>query len=144
MVRFGESSAAEYLIVEVPAGRAAGNGRREVLSVVIGFSAFGEVSSLGERRVSMKIRREHGIAPPEVDAKMTALAERIADQYGLKVVSRGHRSITAARTGANATVSWDDESLSLEVELGFLLRPLRGVIERTIREGLDKEIQGEE
>jgi putative polyhydroxyalkanoate system protein len=83
------------------------------------------------------IRREHGLGLEGAHAA----AERMAEHLGRKFDLRGSwdgNTLRFERPGVTGFLAITAKDLHLSVSLGFLLRALRGSLERAIHEELDK------
>lgn len=86
--------------------------------------------------ISMK--RKHGLEDADdVRSRIEGLAEKISDRLGGTWRWQGDEAVCAAR-GAEARVCYDAESISLDVKLPLMLRPLRGMLETKIEEYFDR------
>ena len=80
------------------------------------------------------MRRQHGFDDPvDVRSRIEGLAEKVADRLGGTWCWEGDEAVCEAR-GAEARVGYDDESISIDVSLPLMLRPLRGKLEAKIEE----------
>ena len=69
-----------------------------------------------------------------------AAADRMADDLGRKFDLRGDwkgNILHFERPGVNGSLSIDDKNLHLTVSLGFLLKAMKGSIERAVMSQLD-------
>ncbi len=86
--------------------------------------------------ISMK--REHGLEDPvDVRSRIEGIAERLSDRLGGSWCWEGDEAVCQAR-GAEARVGYDDRSISLDVKLPLVLRPLRGKLESKIEEYFER------
>ena len=85
--------------------------------------------------ISMK--RKHDLDPEEVQARIAKLAGRLSDRLGGSWCWEGQEAICEAR-GAKARVGFDETSISMQVKLPMMLRPMRGRLEAKIEEYFDE------
>jgi putative polyhydroxyalkanoate system protein len=85
--------------------------------------------------ISMK--RCHALSAEQARGRIESLAQRMADRLGGAWRWQGDQAICEAR-GARACVSYDAETVSIDVDLPFMLRPLRGALEAKIEEYFER------
>ena len=82
----------------------------------------------------ISMRREHGFEEPEdVRSRIEGLADKVASRLGGSWRWDGDCAVCEAR-GAEARVGYDQESVSIDVSLPLMLRPLKGKLEGKIEE----------
>lgn len=86
-------------------------------------------------QISMK--RSHALGAAQARGQIEQLADRMAERLGGAWRWQGERAICEVR-GARACVSYDATTVSIEVELPFLMRPMRGVLEAKIEEYFER------
>ncbi len=86
--------------------------------------------------ISMK--RKHGFDDAnDVRSRIEGLADKVSDRLGGTWSWEGDEVVCASR-GAKARVGYDAESISIDVSLPLMLRPLRGKLEVKIEEYFDR------
>lgn len=85
--------------------------------------------------ISMK--RSHDLEPDEVRSRIEGLAEQLANRLGGRWRWQGEEAVCEAR-GAKARVNYDASSISLDVSLPLILRPLRGKLESKVEEYFER------
>jgi putative polyhydroxyalkanoate system protein len=88
----------------------------------------------------IEVRRSHALGK---DAAWKS-AERIAQQLQIEMKGRYHRegdNLKFECPGAHGYIRVGENEVRVEVELSFLLRPLRGHIEQEINEYLDQGLR---
>jgi putative polyhydroxyalkanoate system protein len=83
------------------------------------------------------LRRTHGLAPAEARAMAERLLERLGREFGLQGHWAGD-TLRFQRPGVQGHLALGPEELRLQVTLGFLLKAMRGRIERAIAQELDR------
>lgn len=82
----------------------------------------------------ISFKREHGFEDPDdVRSRIEGLAEKLAERLGGSWTWQGDRAVCEAR-GAKADVGYDDKSISIDISLPLMLRPLRSRLESKIDE----------
>lgn len=81
------------------------------------------------------IVRRHSLDHDHAIDVANRLAQRMAAEYHLKYEWRGD-TLHCHRTGVTGQVSVRPTEIRVHLQLGFLLRPLKGRIEREIEEQL--------
>jgi putative polyhydroxyalkanoate system protein len=85
------------------------------------------------------IRRRHHLGLVNAKRLAEALARRLQNKLGGTFTWNGNE-LQFQRRGASGSATVTEDSVQIRVELGLLLRPLRGRIEREIRAGLDEQL----
>ncbi len=85
----------------------------------------------------ISMSRDHGLSPEEVEASIERLADRLAERLGGSWSWEGRIAICQAR-GAHARVGYDETTISLDVTLPMLLKPLRGRLEAKVEEYFER------
>jgi len=87
----------------------------------------------------MNIRRSHQLGVEEARSRATEIAEHLDRQFSLTSRWQGDRLLVSGN-GVNGHLIVAEESIELEVRLGFALKlmegPIRSAIESTIDEHL--------
>ncbi len=81
----------------------------------------------------ISIKRSHALGAEKARVQIEQLAARMAERLGGAWRWQGEQAVCEAR-GARACVFYDDKTVSIEVELPFMMRPMRGVLESKIEE----------
>jgi len=79
------------------------------------------------------MKRSHALGAEQARGQIELLAARMAERLGGVWRWQGERAICEAR-GAKACVFYDATSVSIEVDLPFMLRPMRGILESKLEE----------
>jgi putative polyhydroxyalkanoate system protein len=89
------------------------------------------------------VRRHHDLGLAKAKRLAGKLARKLCSELGGTYTWKGNE-LHFQRTGASGTVTVTKDSVQIRVELGLLLRPLRGRIDREIRAGLDAHLGHED
>ncbi len=84
----------------------------------------------------IEVKRTHGLGLPAARKS----AEKMADHLGMKFDLKGRwegDTLVFQRPGVSGTLAITDRELHLAVTLGFLLKALKGSIERAVHDELD-------
>jgi len=85
--------------------------------------------------ISMK--RSHTLETHEVQARIEKLAGRLSERLGGSWCWEGEEAVCQAR-GAKARVGFDADTVSMQVKLPLMLKPMRGRLEAKIDEYFDE------
>ena len=87
------------------------------------------------------IRRAHGLGLKAARAAADKMAEHLGRKFGLQGGWSGN-VMNFERPGVTGSLAVDDKDVRLTVNLGFLLKAMRGSIEGAVHEELDKLFAG--
>jgi len=83
------------------------------------------------------IKRAHNLGLMAARAAANKMAEHLGRKFGLEGDWKGN-VLEFERPGVTGSLAVDDKDLRLTVNLGFLLKAMRGSIEGAVQEELDK------
>ena len=86
---------------------------------------------------TISIRRTHNLEPDQAQHLVESLATELKDSLSLSYRWEG-RNLTFKRRGANGNIQIGDQDINVEVNLSFVLMPLKGKIQREITTYFDK------
>lgn len=93
---------------------------------------------------TIDISRSHTLDKEEAKRRAEELAKSLEEKMGIRWRWEGDRikfdAPSGAAKGATGTVSVDPSAVRVEVDLPFLLRPVKGMVESKITDKLDKLI----
>jgi putative polyhydroxyalkanoate system protein len=87
----------------------------------------------------ISIHRKHHMGLDEARTKVEKIAETLKEKLNSEY-SWEDDTLHFKRSGANGSIAVTEDSIDLEIKLGLALRPLKGMIEKTIYENLDKAL----
>ena len=91
----------------------------------------------------ISLKRNHGCnGQDDVRSRIEGLAEKVAGRLGGSWRWDGDAAVCEAR-GAKARVGYDEEEISIDVNLPLMLRPLRGKLEAKIEEYFERYFRDE-
>lgn len=83
------------------------------------------------------VRRAHGLGLPGARAAAEKMAEHLGRKFGLQGKWSGN-NLSFERPGVSGLLAVSDKDIHLSVTLGFLLKAMKGSIERAVNEELDQ------
>jgi putative polyhydroxyalkanoate system protein len=87
----------------------------------------------------ISIHRKHHMGLEEARTQVEKIAESLKEKLNSEY-SWKDDTLHFKRSGANGSIAVSKDSIDLEITLGLTLRPLKGMIEKTIYENLDKAL----
>ncbi len=85
--------------------------------------------------ISMK--RTHQLGLKGARAAADKMAEKLGEKFDLTGDWKGN-TLSFSRPGVNGTLAVSETDMQLEVTLGFMLKMMKGPIEKAVHEQLDK------
>ena len=86
------------------------------------------------------ITREHGVALKKGQKMLTAMADKLAEEYGA-TYEKTEEGLNFKGPGMEGSVVVDPKIIRIQASLGFLLRPMRSMIEKQIQAYLDEALK---
>jgi putative polyhydroxyalkanoate system protein len=83
------------------------------------------------------IRRPHQLSIPQARAVVDKVAARMHEKFGMEGHWQGD-TLRFSRPGVTGTITVVSDAIQVNVELGMMLAPLKGVVEQEIRRKLDE------
>lgn len=91
---------------------------------------------------TIDIRRNHTLGIDSAKLKAEELANGMKDKLGIAWKWDGNNikfdAPSGMAKGANGTVTVDASSIRVEIDLPFMLRPMKGMVESKVNEKLDR------
>ena len=84
----------------------------------------------------IKLNRKHQLGLKAAHAAADKMAEKLGQQFGLSGSWEGN-TLHFSRPGVSGHMHISEADVTLEVTLGFLLKAMKGPIERAVNEQLD-------
>jgi len=84
----------------------------------------------------ISLKRAHSLGLKGARAAAEKMADKLGKQFNLSGDWQGN-TLNFDRPGVNGTLTISDHDMKLEVTLGFLLKAMKGPIERAVNEQLD-------
>ena len=85
-------------------------------------------------------KRTHSLGLKGAHAAANKMAEKLGEKFDLKGTWNGN-TLNFARPGVTGILAISETEMKLEVTLGFMLKMMKGPIERSVHEQLDKVLQ---
>ena len=85
----------------------------------------------------ISMQRSHELSSEQVQMRIEALAEKLVDRLGGSWCWQQETAVCELR-GAKAQVGYDERSISIDVTLPLMLKPLRGRLEAKIEEYFER------
>lgn len=86
----------------------------------------------------ISMHKTHSLTNDQAREKVNQLAVSLKDKYGLSGSWAGDR-FEFKRTGVSGFVKLEEKKVSVEVDLSFMLSPLKGQVEEALKQKLEKE-----
>jgi len=103
-----------------------------------------ERRDLSQPMATIDIRRPHQLPVQEARAKAEELARSMQEKLGIQWKWAGDRiefdAPSGAAKGANGAVEVLSDAVRVLIDLPFLMRPMKGMIETKVRERLEKAL----
>jgi putative polyhydroxyalkanoate system protein len=87
----------------------------------------------------IRITKPHKLSVDQIKSYLPKLAHKLENQLDLDC-ELVHNGATFRRTGASGSLQFDSEQLTIDIKLGFLLKPMKGLIEKEITTRLEELI----
>ena len=86
---------------------------------------------------TIDIKRSHPLGKDKARAAVEQVAEKLRDKFGLSTNWDGD-TLRFERSGAKGAIAVTDADVHVTVDLGMMMRPMKGTIETKIKEYLDQ------
>jgi putative polyhydroxyalkanoate system protein len=86
----------------------------------------------------LTIEKSHQLEHQIVRQRLIELQTRLAGKYGIDARWTSDTEATIKRTGASGTIRCEKNRVVVDLDLNFVLTPLKGKIENRVREELDR------
>ena len=91
----------------------------------------------------IQVKRAHSLGLKGAREAADRMAEKLGKQFNLSGDWKGN-TLSFDRPGVNGSLAITDKEMKLEVTLGFLLKAMKGPIERAVNEQLDSVLAAAE
>ena len=85
-------------------------------------------------------KRSHTLGLKGAHTAANKMADRLNEKFDLKGTWSGN-TLNFTRPGVNGTLAISETEMKLEVTLGFMLKMMKGPIEQSVHEQLDKVLK---
>ena len=95
---------------------------------------------LWRRRLMPKISisRNHSLSPAVLKQRIVDLGEKLQAKYQAKTSWEGEKTMNVKGPGVEGKLSISDTKVDVNLDLGFLLSPMKGKIEEALTKELDR------
>jgi putative polyhydroxyalkanoate system protein len=87
------------------------------------------------------IKYKHSLNPEETRKRVEEIAKDLKKEYKIDYAWKGDR-LLFKRSGAVGNLDIGDGFIELKIKLGVVLAPLKGKIEKTVRQNIAAEMSG--
>jgi len=87
---------------------------------------------------TIDMNRSHTLGKEEARKRSIQILERLKDKYGIQGAWNGDKFAISAPAKGTFTVT--DTNVRLEIDLPFMMRPLKGTIEAKITQEFDRSL----
>ena len=87
------------------------------------------------------VKYKHKMNPEEARSRVEAIAKDLKKEYKIDYVWKGNR-LLFKRSGAAGNLDLGDGFIELDIKLGMVLAPLKGKIEKSIKQNIVAEMSG--
>lgn len=90
---------------------------------------------------NIHLKHKHSLSPQEARKRVEEIAKGLKKEYKIDYVWKGDR-LLFKRSGAAGNLDLGDGFIELDIKLGMALVPLKGKIEKTIKQNIAAEMSG--
>jgi putative polyhydroxyalkanoate system protein len=91
----------------------------------------------------ISITRPHSLSPAVIKQRINDLGEKLQSKYQAKTSWDGEKAMNVKGPGVEGKLTISDNKVDVNLDLGFLLSPMKGKIEEAITKELDRVVQPE-
>jgi putative polyhydroxyalkanoate system protein len=84
----------------------------------------------------LTITQAHALPLDQVKARLEGLANRLAAKYGIEAKWTSERQASISRTGVSGVIQIADDKVTVNLDLSFLLSPLKDKVESRVGQEL--------
>ena len=86
----------------------------------------------------LEVIQSHNVTAAEAKAKLETLAKELSEKYGLTSKWLHDTEAKVERSGATGSIKIEPKQVKVNLELAFVLSPMKGKIEDKIKDELKK------
>lgn len=86
------------------------------------------------------VEHPHNMEIDKVREKVDNALQSLAEKYDIKVTWENEREVSLKRSGLKGRAEIKDKSVLVDLDLSFVLSPLKGKIESRLKEKLEQEL----
>lgn len=86
----------------------------------------------------IQLSQAHNLTQPQARAKVEEMTHQLENDLGLTTKWLSENSLSFERSGASGVLTITQQQVNVEVKLNFMLRAMKGTIERELEKALRK------
>ena len=86
------------------------------------------------------VEQPHSMEISEVHKKMDSTLKGLAEKYDIDINWKNDREVSLKRRGLKGSAEIQDNRVTVDLDLSFVLAPMKGKIESRLKEKLEKEL----
>ncbi|WAS93221.1 polyhydroxyalkanoic acid system family protein [Nannocystis punicea] len=90
----------------------------------------------------INLSRNHSLEPAVIKERISTLGAKLQEKYQAKTSWADDRTLNVKGTGVEGKLVISDNKVDVNLDLGFMLTPLKGKIEETLGKELEKLTAG--
>ena len=90
---------------------------------------------------NIHVKYKHSLNPEETRKRVEEIAKDLKKEYKMDYAWKGNR-LLFKRSGAAGNLDLGDGFIELNIKLGMVLAPLKGKIEKTVKQNIVAEMSG--
>ncbi len=86
----------------------------------------------------ISISRNHSLSPAVIKQRLVELGEKLQAKYKAKTAWEGEKTMSVTGPGVEGKLLIHDTKVDVNLDIGFLLRPMMGKIEEALTKELER------
>ncbi len=86
------------------------------------------------------ITQAHALPEDELKELLLSVVDKLEQRYDLKPSWLAENHVKLHRAGIKGELRFDADKVELQIHLGMMMRPLRGTIEKAVRDALQEKL----
>lgn len=86
----------------------------------------------------LEITQSHKVSAEEAKKRLDTLSQELSEKYGLSSTWKSDTQAEVKRTGATGTINIEPSQVRVNLDLSFVLSPMKDTIEKKIKDELAK------
>lgn len=86
----------------------------------------------------VQISQSHNVTAADARQRLEKLSKELGDKYGLNSHWHSDTEAKVERSGAKGTIKIQPKEVVIDLDLSFAMTPVKGTIEKRIKEELEK------
>lgn len=88
----------------------------------------------------INVKQAHKLDVAEVRRRMDEVLQDLVSRYGLSTEWKGDRKVEISRTGVKGTAEITEQAVEVNLDLSFVLSPMKTKIESSLREKMASKL----